>query len=379
MGEVIMPEFTGRVPKCRGVAAGVVRVLDAVGLSPLSALIFVGLGVGAPFVGNEFILRLMVSSLMFGGLAMGFDFTAGFINIVNFGYAALWGLGGYTSALLTLRCTLSPWLGFLFGGLAAAVVGFVVGALTLRLRGIFAAVMAWFVGLVLMALATQLVDLTRGQLGLNVPLLFDTARALPYFYVVLIMTVVTFCVFRLITRSHVGLAFRAIGQDIAAAQASGINPTRYKVLNFTVSSGIAGVFGAFYAHFVGILTPDVMHTKHTVEVLAMAYVGGRGSIWGGLAAAFLLIPVFEYLRYLMELRHIIYGMLLVLVMVFYPGGVSAAVRQIEKRWKGGGAGRVQCVNSGGAVTQETAGGPSSGCTSGGRGDGRCAGLSGRNC
>jgi branched-chain amino acid transport system permease protein len=305
--------------------------MASIGLSPHVALIGILLVLAPQVIKSEFLLHLMISSLLFGTLAMGFDFTTGFIGIVNFGYAAFWGLGAYTSALLAVRLGVSPWLGIIFATLSAAIVGFLTGVLTLRLRGIFAAVMSWFVGLNLMALATQLVDLTRGQLGLNVPLFFDTAQKLPYYYTLLPFTLVTWILLRTVTRSKIGLAFKAIGQDLEAAQASGVNPTKYKVINFTLSCAIAGALGAYYAHFMGILTPDVMHTRHTVQVLTLAYVGGRGSIWGGLLAGFVLIPAFEYLKHLMELRLVIYGVMLILIMIFYPGGFNAAYEGLLRR------------------------------------------------
>ena len=133
-------------------------------------------------------------------------------------------------------------------------------------------------------------------------------------------------------------AFRGIGQNMMAARASGVNPTKYRIINFTLSCAFAGLLGGYYAHFVGILTPAVMDTNHTMEVLTIAYVGGKGSLWGGIIAALLMIPTFEYLKFLMELRLVIYGLILVLVMVFWPGGIAEAVRVIrERRQKRSGA------------------------------------------
>ncbi len=302
--------------------------LQSAGFSLLSLVLLAILAIAPLFVTDEYILRLLVVSLLFGTQAMAFDFTTGFINVVNFGFAAFVGVGAYTSGLLAVRLGVSPWLGFLAAPITAGLLGFITGVLTLRLRGIYAAVMAWFVGLALMSLAIVNVDLTRGQLGLIVPPLLHTTDQLPYYYVMLVIAIGTFVVLRMVTRSHVGLAFRAIGQNLEAARASGVNPTKYRVLNFTLSCALAGLLGTFYAHYVGILTPSVMHTKQTVEVLALAYIGGRGSLWGGLLAAFLVIPVFEYLKPLMEIRLVIYGLFLILTMIFYPGGLVGIIRGI---------------------------------------------------
>jgi branched-chain amino acid transport system permease protein len=197
--------------------------------------------------------------------------------------------------------------------------------------------MTWFVGLTLLGLARNLVDLTRGPLGLSTPTLLETASNLPYYYIVVVMMLITYVILKKITMSHYGLAFRAIGQNIDAARASGVDPTRYRVFNFTVQCLFAGWLGGFYAHYFGILTPQVMNTSRTVEVLAIAYIGGRGTIWGGAVAAFPFIFLMEGLRSnlsdLPGLHLIIYGLLLILVMIFYPGGFAQLYHQVVSRFK----------------------------------------------
>ncbi len=307
----------------------IVEKLNKIGLSPLSLIMFILLGASPYLFQDEYITYLLATSLMFGTLGMGFDLSAGYINVANWGYAALMGLGAYTSALLLINLGVSPWIGMFIGAIFAALVGLLIGVLTLRMSGMYAAILAWFVGLILMSLATSLTDLTRGMLGLNVDTFFESAWATPYFYVIFIICVITFIVLRMLTRTNTGLAFTALGQDVEAARASGVDPLKYKVINFTISSFIAGLIGGFYAHFIGILTPDVMHTKHTVEILVIAFVGGRKTIWGPLLAAFLIIPVFQYLNFLMELKFIIYGIMLILVMIVYPRGLAGLLEQFS--------------------------------------------------
>lgn len=296
--------------------------LDVAGLSFLSLTGFLILAFAPFYVNDEYTLHLLVVCLMFGTLAMGFDLSAGFISVANWGYAAMMGLGAYTSALLLMKLGISPWIGIFVGAAFAALLGLFIGMLTLKMDGMFAAILAWFVGLVLMGLAASLQWLTRGTLGLNVNLFFDTGWSKPYFYVIFVICVLTYMILRKITNSNLGLAFTALGQDAEAARTCGVNPMKYKVLNFTISCFIAGLCGGFYAHFIGILTPDLLSTKHTVEILVIAYIGGRGSIWGPLLAAFIIYPLFESLNFLVEFKYVIYGVLLILVMIFYPSGVS---------------------------------------------------------
>jgi len=322
-----MNEINGRSP-----TAPKNRWLDKVqsswrllGFSPIGLLMLVLIGISPLFIKNDYGLRLMVVCLMIGTQAMAFDLTIGFINVVNFGFAAFVGIGAYTSALLAVDLGISPWIGLILGTLVAGLVGFLLGVLTLRLRGIYAAIMAWFVGLALMSLVTVNVGITRGPLGLVVPLFYDRADQILYFYIIYPIMIGTLVVLRLLTRSHFGLAFRAIGGNLGAARASGINPVKYLVMNWTIACSLAGLTGVFYASYFGILTPAMMHTKQTVEILAIAYIGGRGTLWGGLLSAFLVIPIFEYLRGLLAYRWIIYGIFLIITMIFYPGGLVGVV------------------------------------------------------
>lgn len=330
-------ELEGRAGSVKpGLGQTVRDGLGRLGFNPLGLVLLaiIALMPLVPHFNQQHIIRWLIAGAFIGAQAVAFDFTAGFINIVNFGFAAMLGLGAYTSALfsntapyLALRLGLSPWITMFIGALVAGIVGLLLGMLTLRLRGIYAAVMAWFVGIALMGLANNLTRLTRGSMGLHPKTLLSTTDNLPYFYIILAMLLLTYIVLNLVTKSHYGLAFRAIGQNTDAARASGINPTKYKVFNFALSCMFAGLLGGFYAHYYSSLTPNtMMATSKTVEVLAIAYIGGRGSLWGGIAFAFPSVILMEYLRSgfsnLPGLHLVIYGILMILVMVYYPNGLS---------------------------------------------------------
>ncbi len=315
------------------------RVLDWLCLTPLGALLLIFLAILPliPPFNEQYLIRWLTIIAFTGASAIAFDLTAGFVNIVNFGFAAILGLGAYTSALLAVKVGLSPWIGIFVGALASGILGFLTGLLTLRLRGIFAAVMAWFIGLALMGLCIKMVWLTRGPLGLRVSRMIDTSSNEPYYYMVLIMLLVVYIICRWVTRSKMGLAFKAIGQNMEAARTSGVNPTYYRIVNFTISCTIAGWLGGFYAHYMGILTPDLMHTSKTVEVLAVAYIGGRGSLWGGAFLAFPFLMAMELIRSgasnLPGLHLVIYGIILIVVMIYLPGGVASLYyRFLYKPW-----------------------------------------------
>jgi branched-chain amino acid transport system permease protein len=331
-----------------GLWGKIVSGLNALGFSPYGVVVLVIVAILplVPPFNQEHMVRWLITGAFMAAQAAAFDFTSGYINVVNFGFAAMLGVGAYTSAILAnempfliVQPGISPWIGIWVGALVAGVLGLGLGWLTLRLRGIFAAVMAWFVGIALMGLVRNLTPLTRGSLGLHPPTLLETTDNLPYYYIIIVMMLVVYISLRLVTRSRFGLAFKAIGQNIDAARASGINPTFYRVLNFALSCAFAGWLGGFYAHYVASLTPNtLMHTSKTVEVLAMAYIGGRGSMWGGMVISFPFVFFIEFLRSnlteLPGLHLVIYGVLMILVMIFYPDGLAGLVDWVKAKIKG---------------------------------------------
>ncbi len=318
-------------------SGGFRKAIGTLGLSPAGlAVMIVGI-VCLGLVDNEYYLRTLTTALMYGALAMAFDFTSGYIGIVNFGFAAFWGLGAYTTGCLAYHLGWGPWQGLPFSILAAAVLGLLLGLLTIRLGGIFAACMTWFVAMAMLSVASNWVDMTRGATGLTIPLLYQSADNFPYLVTMIVMTLMTYFVLSLIIRSKAGLAFQALGQDLEAASISGVNANYYKVINFTISCAFAGFLGWFYAHYVGVLTPPVLHTKATVEIMVISYIGGRGSLWGGLLAALIIVPGMEQLKSVqalsdvLELRLLLYGLLMILVMIYYPGGLSGLLKTAFRR------------------------------------------------
>ena len=310
-------------------AGPLTKMLGSVGISPIGFfMLLVSIVFSLCFVESDYYMRTLTTALMYGVLAMAFDFTSGYINIVNFGFAAFWGLGAYITGCLAYHNGWSPWSGLFFAVMGAAVLGLLLGLLTIRLGGIFAACMTWFVAMGMLTVASNWVSMTRGATGLTIPLLFQSETNFPYLVTIIIIALISYVLLSLLIRSKAGLAFQAIGQDIEAASISGINANYYKVMNFTISCAFAGFLGWFFAHYVGVLTPQVLHTRATVEIMVISYIGGRGSLWGGLAAAMIIIPAMEELKSIqalsemMELRLVLYGILMIVVMIYYPGGLS---------------------------------------------------------
>ncbi|MGE5254544.1 MAG: branched-chain amino acid ABC transporter permease, partial [Planctomycetaceae bacterium] len=262
----------------------------------------------------------------------------GYTGIFTFGHQAFFGLGAYVSSLLAMKAGLSPWLGLLAGGIAAALVGFLIGLPCLRLRAApYIAITTLAFSEIARIVCMNLVGLTRGELGLwgipefpEVPLpgglaiTFAGGDRTGYYYVILMIFLVTIGLIAWMLRSPVGLAFRAVRDEQDAALSLGIDTTRFKLLAFISSSFFAGVAGAFYAHYILILTPtSVMSVGVMTEIIAVTLVGGLGTFWGPVIGAFSLTALLEYLREFGEYRFMIYGAMLVATILFMPKGVSS--------------------------------------------------------
>jgi len=283
-----------------------------------------------PLFKNEYVNSVLISCLLWAGMSTAFDLTAGYIRVTNFGFAGFFAAGAYTSALLAYYFGVSPFIGMLPALLVAAVFGALIGYLTLRVHGIFAACFSWFISETLKYILAVTPEITRGYHGLEVPVFFLGISRLPYYYLILVVYIVELITLLKIVRGKIGFAFRVIGEDETAAKTIGVNVTYYKVLCFTVSCLFAGLLGAFYAHYIGMLTPDVSSLSITIPALAICYVGGRGTLWGSLPSGIMIILLFEVFRPLWAYRFIIYGILLIVVMIWAQGGLASLIRKYIK-------------------------------------------------
>lgn len=290
-----------------------------------------------PFLEAPYITRIFISAVMLGLMAAIYDLMIGYAGLINFGYAAFIGVGAYASALGQFHYGVSPWIGLFVGGFFTALVGLFVGAITLRLRGLYIALMTFFVGEAIRFTISNTPDYTRGMLGLSVGefpdilgIDFSRANLLAYYYLLLVLGAFIMGFMWWLVKSRYGLAFEALREDQLATQSLGLNTTKYKLYNFTIASFLAGIMGAFYAHYLGILspTPEEFGVYRTVEILTITYVGGRGSLWGSIFAAFLLIGFQEYFRGLGPWRLVIFGSVLIFVMLFARRGLAGLKKYV---------------------------------------------------
>jgi branched-chain amino acid transport system permease protein len=264
-------------------------------------------------------------------LAVSWALLAGYAGQFSFAHVAFAALGGYASALCAGRLGFSLPMAFAAAILLAAAVGALIGALVLRLSGPYLALFTLAISEIFrMALIAE-EGLTRGMLGLPVPGLFQGKSDVPYYYLGLGLVVLAVLAMNALLATRVGMFLRAIREDEGAAQASGVDTTRYKILVFVVTSVIAAIAGIYYGHFIRILTPNIAILPEMGLVIAMAVIGGIESLPGAVIGAFVVFLLSESLRSYGQWRFVLMGLALILVQRFAQNGLFPVLENWSKR------------------------------------------------
>ena len=245
-------------------------------------------------------------------------------------HAAFMGLGGYTSALLTTRLGWPFALAFLASGLVPAAVALVVGPIVLRLRGVYFVLITFTLGEVVRLVLNEWKSLTGGADGIfrippPSPFLVDK-RA--YYYFALAMATVCVGVIARILSSQTGRYIDSIRESERLAQSSGVPILRFKVMIFAIACGFVGLQGSLLAHFITFVAPGSYTFNESLNLLVMNVIGGMGGLAGPLIGAAFLTALPEFLRGWVELQRVLYGVVLMLVMLFVPGGLIEIGRRL---------------------------------------------------
>lgn len=284
------------------------------------------------FTSNEYVLALGVSFATFSVLATGLNLVYGYTGLLSFAQVAFFGVGGYTSALLVTELNWSLWSGALAGGLLAALLGLGIGYSSLRLsRHAFAIVTLSF-ALLCMIVSRDWVSLTRGAMG--IPGLPVPSLALPggiswrlnrpsdFYYLLMGFSLVSHLLIYLLVTSRIGRALSAIKLNEPLAQSQGINPLSYKLLTVTLSAFLSGMTGSLFVFYLTIVDPSIFDFYYTETMLIMVILGGAGSFWGVLFSTAVLTALPDLLRFTTDLRMVLYGVILIIAMLVFPGGIG---------------------------------------------------------
>ncbi len=284
------------------------------------AAIVVG-GVVVPLLGNDDLLTAGTQVLIYAIIAAGFTVTAGQAGIVGLGQAGPIAIGAYASALLTLYAHFSFWEALPIAGLVAAVIASVLASAIWGVKGHYVSIATLGLGIAIVAIIQLVVP--QGLYDIPVPEWFGTPLSSPQAYYVIdfVVLVITLVVMWRIRRSHLGKVISSVGSDEVAALASGVRGRNYKALAFAVSAFFAGIGGSLLAGQYTYIDTTDFTTLMSVLVVTIVIMGGVNLPYGAVIGSIVLIGALELLRFTDDLRIIVYGVVLILVVRFRPGGV----------------------------------------------------------
>lgn len=282
-----------------------------------------------PLFMETYWLHVMIIAYFYALLASSWSLLAGYAGQFSFGHMAFMAIGGYTTGLLGRYFNTGPLVGIVLGTLMAGLMGLAIGALVLRFKAAYLALFTIAFSEILRTILNGESDITRGDQGLSiVPLLGeDIISRVPYYYIMLVLLGVCMILMYWLANSRIGLFLRAIREDEEAAAARGVNVVRYKVLTFVITSMIAGLAGGFFAHYITLITPNIMIIPQMGLVIAMAIVGGVESLMAAALGGVIVQVSLEVLRGVGDWRLVIFGALLVITLRFARDGLIAPLLQ----------------------------------------------------
>jgi branched-chain amino acid transport system permease protein len=278
---------------------------------------------------------IMVFAGIYCLITIGLSILMGYAGQISLGHAAFFGIGAYTSGILTTRMGLNPWLALIAGALVAALVAVVVGAPSLKLKGHYLAMATLAFGIIVNIVFREQVELTGGPDGMvNIPrmqlfgLMIDSTQK--FYYLVWAVVSGAFLFTVNLLQSPAGRALRAIHTSEPAAGAMGINIARTKIIVFVYSAALASLAGSLYAHYMNFINPSSFDLFFSIKLIIMITLGGMQTLWGAVIGSILIAFLsLEWLHFFEEFEIVVYGAILLAVTIFMPHGLAGVLAMIR--------------------------------------------------
>lgn len=331
-------------------------------------LVLVGLLALPKFVDSPYALHMMILLFLSVSQGQSWNILGGYAGQHSVGHAAYFGVGAYATMVLMSTRQIAPWVGVWVGVAIVVVVALVIGSICFRLRGPYFVLASIAVAEIMRLSAINLTGLTNGAEGILVTeipafkvgerVMTDFMTKVPFYYIGLVLALLTLAVTFWVQHSKLGYYFQAIREDQDAAHSLGISITLYKNIALVISAVLTSLVGSFYGIYVGFVDPPtVLGLDVSVQIMLICIIGGMGTLWGPLLGSLVLVPLSEALRsnlvtdllvrgglvsadskvglFLKEnLSHahvLIYGILVVLVILFMPEGIMGFVKRLATR------------------------------------------------
>ena len=310
------------------------KFLPVVRSSYFGFLIFAAAALFMPLaVTNDYYLNVLIIIGIHSIIAIGLDMLLGYTGQISLGHAGFYGLGAYVSGILSARLQWPPLAGLIASLIVVAILAFIIGIPTLKLHGHYLAMATLGLGIILFIFFQELDFLTGGPSGLVgiqpmslLGAIIDTDRS--YYYLVCGFLLGTLLLSINIINSRVGRALRAVHGSEVAASVLGVNISRYKVGVFVLSALYAAVAGWLYTHYITFISPSSFGFMFSIKLVIMVVIGSLGSLWGAIFGAALLTSLPEFLVVFENYETTVFGMILILVMIFMPRGLLRGIEDL---------------------------------------------------
>ena len=274
-------------------------------------------------------LGVLIVSMYFAIVSAAWNLLAGYTGQFSLAPATFAMIGAYSSGLLYHHFQVSPWIGIPVGVGAAALIGFLLGVVVLRLRGPYLALTTLSFAEIARLVIGNSYDVTRGDLGLSVPAIFESRLA--YYYLFLAVLVAVQLGLYILVRSRAGLYLQAIRDDDVAAAGRGVNVVRWKTVSFSLSSAICGLAGGIYVHFIMLASPEIGLVLQTGLVMSMVVIGGMGTLIGPVLGAFLVEVASEAFRDVGLSHMLVFSLMVILIGRFFRDGLWGLFDRLRDR------------------------------------------------
>lgn len=299
------------------------------------------------FVRSQYLFTLFILIGIYCIITIGLSLLIGYAGQISLGHAAFFGIGAYTSGILTAKYDVSAWLAMGVGMVVTFVVAYLIGIPILRLKGHILALATIAINIIVYTLLLGLSEYTGGAGGLvgipNLSLFGLNLGNQLFFYFFVWAIVGLVILFSLnIIRSNVGRLLRSIHDSEIGTETLGVNAAKYKVMIFAISAVFASLAGSLYAHYINFIAPPTFYITFSILLLVMVMVGGVHSIWGAILGTAAIMFLNEIIRFVGhtyfniggEVEIVVYGLIIVIVMIYMPKGLIGVLDSLRKMvWK----------------------------------------------
>lgn len=309
--------------------------------------IFAAIVIILPWLGlSSFIISQATFAGIYAIVAIGLGLLMGYAGQISLGQAAFYGVGAYTTAVLTTTYGLSPWIGLVFSIIIPAVIAYIVGYTMARLSGYYLAMATLAFGIIVSVILVEWRSMTKGAQGFNgIPSIelfgMTLKQGISYYYFVWFFAILIVLISLNIVHSRIGRALRSIHDSEVAAGSMGVDTGKYKMQIFVFSAMLAGFAGWLFAHMSYSISPSSFNLDASILFLTMVVLGGATSVWGALIGTVLITAINVFVHFLgnnvsfitSDFEHVMNGLILVLVIMFMPRGLFPSLVALFQKGK----------------------------------------------